>query len=580
MFQPNIDNALRQHTKLALRSERHGHYRDLFVDVDQLRALDTPDWQVVYGRRGTGKTLLLGMLEQSAAPSAESRQLSVLITAPDCKVSPVGRTVPDKVRALGYFQTFLELLIDRVTEQIDELIKEPGFVGKITGQRRRSSDHAFELMVELLELAGRGMPVSAFSELSIVREHTISSERSESLDAGIGAEIGTKSKVGISARMDTSSDRHEQATRQDRMAANPVPRFALVRRCLLELLETLEIKRLNILIDEWSMLDPTGATGIQPEFAECLKRTFHGAEAVSVKIATNRYQTRFSNRGAGGSYRGLELEADLFTGTNLDRAVLDRDRLVTFYETLLFNRLALFDTGLKRFKPRNATAPDSTFVLSIFHDRRAFDELVKGAEGIPRDFLSLFNGVAKSYGHTVETRWTATQVKDVIRQRSVTGQDAIEYRSITSQLVDPCIRTVVAHTRSRIFFVSREHHPSVQDPLDELLEKRLIHDHPRDDVPNFARDGWHAYLIDYGLWLDWERTRAADGPPGPENALPESVTDMRHWQIDPSQIEREDLVTCPHCGRVFTTDEPSYDRKRLCPECFEPVVGMVDGSVT
>ena len=575
MFQPNIDNALRLHAKLALRSERHGHYSDLFVDVDQLQALDTPDWQVVYGRRGTGKTLLLGMLDERSASTPEPRHLSVLITAPDCKVSPVGRTVPDKVRALGYFQTFLELLIDQVTEQLDHLLKEPGFLGRLTGQRRRSSDRAFELMVELLELASRGIPVGAFSDASDVREQTVSLETGQSTGLSASADVSARAKAGISAKVEASSDRRESETQQARTSSNPVPRFALVRRRLLELLEVLEIERLNILIDEWSMLDPTGATGIQPEFAEYLKRTFHGAAVVSVKIATNRYQTRFSNRGAGGSYRGLEMEADLFTGTNLDRAVLDRERLVTFYESLLFNRLALVDTGLKRFKPRGAAAPDDTFILSIFHDKRAFDELVKGAEGIPRDFLSLFNSVAKSYGHTVETRWTATQVKDVIRQRSITGQDAIEYRSVTSQLVDPCIRTVVAHTRSRIFFVGREHHPSVQDPLDELLEKRLIHDHPRDEIPAFARESSHAYLIDYGLWLDWERTRAADGPPGPENPLPDLSEDLPNWQIDPTQIEREDRVTCPHCGRVFTTDEPSYDRKGLCPECFEPIDDVV-----
>src|SRR5205823_14961981 len=110
------------------------------------------------------------------------------------------------------------------------------------------------------------------------------------------------------------------------------PRFALARSKLIELLQVLRLRHLNILIDEWSTLDPTGSLMMQPLFADYLKRSFAGSSLISVKIATNRHQTRFSNRGPAGCYTGLELGADIFEAVNLDRAVLDWRELLSFFE--------------------------------------------------------------------------------------------------------------------------------------------------------------------------------------------------------------------------------------------------------
>src|SRR3954470_15103809 len=62
LYADSLERALR--TPLPLRSEQHGNYLDLFVDTGHLQLLRNPDWQVVYGRRGTGKTFLLGVLQR------------------------------------------------------------------------------------------------------------------------------------------------------------------------------------------------------------------------------------------------------------------------------------------------------------------------------------------------------------------------------------------------------------------------------------------------------------------------------------------------------------------------------------
>src|SRR5436190_24084341 len=113
-------NALREHNHIAVRSELMEKLTPFFVDNNQLGLLKNPDWQVIYGRRGTGKTLLLGVMNEEMEESfAKDRILSVRISIQDCLVSPTDKIVSDRIRALGYFQTFLENLVRGLVKRVD-----------------------------------------------------------------------------------------------------------------------------------------------------------------------------------------------------------------------------------------------------------------------------------------------------------------------------------------------------------------------------------------------------------------------------------------------------------------------------
>jgi hypothetical protein len=330
----------------------------------------------------------------------------------------------------------------------------------------------------------------------------------------------------------------------------------------------LEIERFNILIDEWSVLDPTAGTSIQPEFADLLKRTFAGSNRISIKIATNRYQTRFSNRSAAGRYRGLEIDADIFEATNLDRALLTQENLDRFYEILLFKRLRHVAPAIERFDPDGIGEPDPEFIRSIFRDRRAFAELVKGAEGIPRDFVIIFKSLASHVGYSVGQLWTVRDVQQRIREKSVDGQGEMEYQSEAGQLLAPCIKDVVTTTGSRTFIVRREDVSSLRISLDELLEKRLIHEVPRPEVVPEIRDNYQMYLVDYGLWLDWRNVVGQREDELEEVDEPFDLSRVADYVVDPRGIEMHDMVRCPHCAATFSIQSRAYQMRELCPECL------------
>jgi hypothetical protein len=569
LYADSLERALR--TPLPLRSEQHGNYLDLFVDTGHLQLLRNPDWQVVYGRRGTGKTFLLGVLQEEAAPSlAESRIMSVFVTAQDCLVSPVGRQVPDTIRALGYFQTFIEILTTRVLDSVDRLVTDSSFLDTVIGRRHHLLDRILQLQYDLLEAAQEGTPVLAYSSYEVKRQADRASRRSGTAALGVGAKAGINGQsVNAAAALATERSSSSSAAVTAQYEAGAVPRFAVVRRKLIELLQILEVRHLNILVDEWSTLDPTGSLMLQPLFAEYAKRSFAGSPLISVKIATNRYQTRLSNRGSGREYTGLEVGADVFEAVNLDRVMLDSSDLEHFFELLLYKRLLHRERSLEVFEVRNSGRPDEQFVLSMFRDRRTFAELVRGSEGIPRNLLILINDLVRRRSQGADRQWSMADVQRCIRERSLDGQYDIEYHSEASQLLSQGIRETVLHAGSRLFLVDKAMKDGLDRVLVELLEKRMIHEYPRLDIPSRIRSTHLAFLVDYGLWLDWKRDSSRPGEARNSSDFPGSAEELERHVIRLKGVGGK-TTTCKHCDAVFPRDARSYTLRGLCPECFRP----------
>lgn len=566
-----FESALRCHTALPVRSEKQSKLSDFFVDNQQLSIIQNPDWQVIFGRRGTGKTMLLGVLKERLDRDFEqSRVLAVSVTAQDLLVSPPNARVSDRQRALAYFQVFLESIADQLVRRVDDILGNVTLIQRLTGTRRRLSDSVQETAIQILDLVQTGLAIDAFSSRRETRDNATQSDSSSNVDLSTtAATTGSSNKIlaKVSARIRGSSAASKKShSTEDLVRA---PRFALARTKIVKLLDLLQIRRLYILIDEWQTLDPHASTGIQPEFAEFLKRTFIGVPNISVKIATNRYQTRFSNKGAGTEYRGLELGADIFEATNLDRTRQSIGEQVAFYGPLLFRRLVYCEPGLTVF---NAEDRDllSQFILSIFRDAGAFEELVKGASATPRDFLLLFNLLAKARQFSNRPTWSAGMVHEIVRQGGANLQEETDSTSEADQMLTRCIKSIVEATGSRLFLVDKDDQVPIHSALEELIEKRLVDSYSRAEVPPNVRNQFDAYLVHYGLWLDWRPTPTALDPM-------QEIPDLRKAASQKYKIKIDDIdtdtKTCPHCGDHFSATARSFQVAGLCPQCFSPFSG-------
>ena len=563
-----LERALEKHSSLALRSEKHKHYLDLLVDIGQLNLLKNPDWQLIYGRRGAGKSLLLGaMKEEHEVELSELRIVSLLITAQDCVVSPPGSEVSDKTRASAYFEVFIDLIADQLTSSVDRLLGTPGFLDAITGNRQKVLADVSALAQTIRDLCREGSPIAALRRIQETVEHTDETQSHRGGFVNVGGHLSANPYASFGVGIE-GKNRHTATEKTTAVAqVERVTRHSYIRRSIMDLLELLNISHLNLLIDEWPALDPTGRSCVQSEFAELMKRTFAGTDRVSVKIASNRYQTALSNKATSTGYRGLEIGADIFEATNLDRVLVSQGDLLPFYRRLIYKRLVHVEPELGDYYSADDRGdPGDEFVASIFASNQGFEELVRGAEGLPRNFIVNFNELAALHDFRVDTAWRIENVRNVLMETSVASSYDIDYQSPANDLLESLVRRSKSFT-SRKFLVRHIDRTDLQAAIDELLEKRLIHELPRRELGPQLRAQYDGYLVDYGLWLDLagyrQRVEVADSSSEPTL----SVDSADQFVIRPPSTSVP-VIICRHCKARFRQDDRPYRLRGLCPECY------------
>jgi hypothetical protein len=520
-----LEAALFDHHTLSRRSEGHEAFGTLFINTGHAQMLDTPDWQVIYGSKGAGKTMLLKALHHGSKTGlASSGVLTLYISAHDVLASPiVTRAADDRQRAHGYFHAFMERFGEELVARSRGLRR-----GTTFREKRRDAKTQREVedrVRDILDLVEGTRTLAAYSETSAAHETEDVADEERSADLGAGAKLD-RHGAGFDLHAGGGRSRSSKRSARDASARSGplVPRYAEVRDRLVELVALLELRRIDILVDEWSALDPSGSSAVQPMFADLLRRTFWGAKAVSVKIATNQYQTRFSDT-VDGVARGLQLDDHITEEVTLDRPLLDDARERRFFEYVLFRRLFLVNGKLEQLAQQRSHDPGPDFLNALFADPAAFEELVRGAEGNPRRFIEIFRRLAQRSTWELEEPWDVDAVQAAIRDASVLilaesdypAQDEAFLPLAEDFLVD-CVKPVVTRNGNAVFLVERvdSRQPRVADALADLRDRQLILD---DDVglPDGAPGRYSAYHVTYGVWLDWQRPlRAAGSAPSVE----------------------------------------------------------------
>jgi hypothetical protein len=178
--------------------------------------------------------------------------------------------------------------------------------------------------------------------------------------------------------------RRETRRGTERLSLN----FSDVARALRELAGSLSSRRIWFLLDEWSSVPQD----VQPYLGEFLVRcVLPLQDRITVKIAAIEQQTRFREQLPTGQMIGIELGADVAANLDLDEFMVfeqNEERARSFFRGLLFKHVTAGQEG----DPDPAIAAirnETEFIRAAFTDRRAFDELVRAAEGVPRDAINI-----------------------------------------------------------------------------------------------------------------------------------------------------------------------------------------------
>jgi hypothetical protein len=278
--------------------------------------------------------------------------------------------------------------------------------------------------------------------------------------------------------------------------------FSDVSRALRELARTLSSRRIWLVLDEWSSV----SRDVQPYLAEFLVRCVLPLQGFTVKITAIEQQSEFRAALPDGSFIGIELGADVGAHIDLDEFMVfeqNEERARSFFASLFFKHLTSGADGDVQMDGLNE--PSDVIRLG-FTDTRAFDELVRAAEGVPRDAIYI---AAKAAMHAADGKISVPLIRSSARSWYQTDKaGALRSRDEAQELLKWIIDKVIREKRARGFLVNERY---VRDPLLlSLFDARVLHivrrGYSAQDQPGERFDVW---VIDYGAYIDLIQTKYA-----------------------------------------------------------------------
>jgi hypothetical protein len=467
-------------SRIRQRAERQEEADKLvaaYVDSGILPQLANENHQILYGRRGTGKTHVLRVVGD------KMRREGDCVVYIDCRTlgsssqfsdqsSPVGR------RCLALFRDILSPVYNRLLEEIIE--RQPASGAK-------ALDAADGLQRAIVE------PVRLYETKEL--EYTEDRETSDKSSLSVSGELLRPAfRAGVESSADEKAG--EKLTQKISVTTEDKVLFPSIHHFLSECL-ALSNLRIFILLDEWS----TVPSELQPYLAEFLKRGVLPVQRATLKIAALEQRSSFSLR-EGENQVGFELGADIAITQDLDDSyVFDRnqDGISRFYADVLLRHLLLELPDDYLYDTYRIKDPEE-FVSHAFTGAGTFTELARAAEGVIRDLINVFTIAFFHAGK--RGRGTIDKLAVVEAARQWFEQDKAQHldhhmQNVLRKIVDE----VIGARRARSFLLPRdlEKHPMIIKLFDARVIHHLQRGYADKDNPGVR---YNIYTLDYGTYVD------------------------------------------------------------------------------
>jgi len=467
--QQHLNQALLRIPRRAENSARHT-VSGTYVEAGSLAALlHSSDHQILYGRRGTGKTHALLHLADLVTNMADVAVYVDLRT-----IGSAGGIHADT--ALPAAERGTHLLIDTIEEVHD---------GLLTVAMERDVADPTGLLRGLDALAEAATTVKVVGEVE--RETTVGGTAESAWSAEVS--LSPSARAGAGARRSVSTHSRLLRTGIERHHVM----FGPLSRAVRGIVRALGPARLWLLLDEWSSVP----RDLQPLLADLLRRAVLPVAGLTVKIAAIEHRSRFAVPVGGGEYVGIEVGSDAASSVDLDAFLTfgnSEPAAREFFARLFHNHTSVWLRTMVKDPPGNAAG----FVEDCFR-RNGFTELVRAAEGVPRDAINIA-ALAAQHAHdkqigVADVRRAARDWYLRDKQTAIAGNQPA--RSALRALVDE----VIGHRRARTFVVdqlARERAGVIED----LHDARLLHLLRRGIAdPHHPGALYDGFAIDYGCYV-------------------------------------------------------------------------------
>lgn len=535
-----------------LRAEYNSekNYLEYYAGLETLDKVISIKDQIIYGRRGTGKTHLLKALQEKLLAD-DQKYLPVYIDLRTFK--PTLESDNDLYYALIIFQEIVVEVLKCVYVNLDYLYQE-----YTVEQQKIIIDPQRRKILALLEKFNRSFDGKSFTKMGETGFRVNEVKK-----------LATNLKIAKIPELFGSKEVNKEIESEDEKIK--YISFSDMSDAISELLEAVDIDRIFCLLDEWSEIPETS----QYILAEFLKRTFV-PKKVTLKIAAipNRTQLISENR------IGLEDGGDIF-GFPLDnRYIYELYPEITkaFFNELLYKQLYLMAPQLYEiFYDNKEKRPVHNFI-NIFLANQALREILIASAGIPRDFLNIFISAYNIFFTKTNNRHLV--VADIrnatVEWYGVDKKKTVDANSNAKLLLDKIINDILI-TKKRCHFLIPEKYEKVKE-LNDLIDLRVIHLRKR-GISHKGNKGvvYNVYYLDYACYTSTNlyhnkiNTTLLN-----EIETIDDFREIRRVSLEDKFFEDFNMnignsFKCPKCGGMIDMNHPSYAQHKICMHCWSKI---------
>ncbi|MBW4582054.1 MAG: hypothetical protein KME42_21020 [Tildeniella nuda ZEHNDER 1965/U140] len=390
--------------KMQRRAEMNDRSKlvSTFVDAGSLfTLLSSLDHQVIYGRRGTGKTHAFLYLAETVAKRGD-----IPIYIDMRNIGSSGGIYTDPHLSLAERAT--RLLLDTLST---------------------FSDRLYEFVLENEELL-----------------------KNTSLERSIDELANNISNVSVVEHPNGDRDPQSSSNKQHTV------RFGSIGQSLRNLIRSISPRKVWFLLDEWSSVP----LELQPYLGDFIRRSMFSIQGIVVKIAAIEQRTRFQLPFSEGNYVGIEVGADIAVDINLDDFMVfdnDAERANIFFKELIYKHYQAMDDSDLPDSPKSS----ESLTKEAFTQINVFTEFVRASEGVPRDSINIIMLAAKKAdGDKItmnDVRVAASQWYN--RDKGST----VESNPEASELLHWIIAEVIGNRKARAFLLRKDARSELIDRL-------------------------------------------------------------------------------------------------------------------
>ncbi len=536
--------------------------------IDELRSNDD---QVIWGRRGTGKTTLLKAFTyeiNTVVRDPKVVAVYMLLSQAIPTDTEIGSVMGDGSILAAYVYTNILLTLLKEIEIVYNTRKN----GLDRDQESRFLDE-YCLLCDYID---------TYQKYILGGECEIESLKSSAIKNEVAKEGGVEGSVTVKVLKLFGKLKVSKGSiieQKSRFNVSGKIQFILetkkINSFLIDMMDSLSLDRIVLCLDEYSEIDKVSEFSIQSKLAELLKQTFFKNNRFTVKIATIWNKTKFQGKGGPGT-KGIEYKQDIFPGPDLDVMFMGHNTdIVQYFKTALINTYYMGEKDTDTHKK----ILQEFIVNRIFGDD-SFRQLICGAQGVSRAFMVMVHKYLTQFINNNGTVLKSLAVYEIIKCQYI---EDVRYKICTDYSVYRVIEKYITDNIRRYFLIKRDDYVRCKDTIRYLNARGYlmqIHGHNTD---RRIRDSYKLFIIHYGCYLDAletenyksgrkqiasDATLTSDTLFIPEYSK-ELFTEPEKYTVE-LPAEAEDEVYCQHCEKIFKTKEKV--NKKICPNCGSEIL--------